>query len=71
MPLPLRRSGFVALLATVALLIAAPVASALPFTNWDLTGSLTIAKLKQTVTFPAGSKFNGNLDLTEAGETGR
>ena len=63
MPLPLRRSALVAVLAAVTLLVAAPVASAaVSFTNWKLTGSLTLAKLRQTVQFPPGSTFNGTLD---------
>jgi hypothetical protein len=72
MPLPLRRSGLAALVVAGALLIAAPVASAAPFnfTDWNLTGSLTVAKLKQSIAFPAGSKFNGSLELTNGQLTG-
>jgi hypothetical protein len=36
----------------------------LPFTNWQLNGSLTLAKLRQAVPFPSGSTFNGSADLT-------
>jgi hypothetical protein len=64
MPLSLRRYGLAGLLVAVALLIAAPMASAAPMqlTNWKLTGSLTLAKLRQSVQFPPGSTFNGTLD---------
>jgi hypothetical protein len=72
MPVSLRRSALVGVLAAVALLVSAPGASAAPFnfTNWDLTGSITLAKLKQSIAFPAGSKFNGSLELTNGQLTG-
>jgi hypothetical protein len=68
----LRRSALATLAVALVLLVAAPAASAAPFnfTNWDLTGSLTLAKLKQSIAFPAGSKFNGSLELTNGALTG-
>jgi hypothetical protein len=35
-----------------------------PFTNWQVGGTLTLAKLRQNVQFPGGSTFNGTADLT-------
>ena len=54
---------------TAALLVAAAAfassasAQSIPFSHWKATGSLTIKKLNQGVAFPAGSEFNGALDV--------
>jgi hypothetical protein len=57
--------------AACAVSLAALVASSaqaadfvVPFTNWQVGGTLTLAKLRQNVQFPAGSTFNGTADLT-------
>jgi hypothetical protein len=56
----------VALLA--AGVVSVPAASAadviLPFTNYQVGGSLTVKKLNQSITLPAGSTFNGSANLT-------
>jgi hypothetical protein len=48
--------------------VSAPAASAadvvLPFTNYQVGGSLTVKKLNQSITLPAGSTFNGSANLT-------
>ena len=55
-----------ALLAACA--VSAPAASAadlvLPFTDYKVGGSLTVKKLNQPITLPAGSTFNGTANLT-------
>ncbi|HEU0025024.1 MAG TPA: hypothetical protein VFQ12_10350, partial [Thermoleophilaceae bacterium] len=50
----------------------APAAQAveIPFTNWTVKGKLTVAKLKQDVTLPQGSTFNGVLETTTQQLTG-
>jgi hypothetical protein len=62
-----------AVLGTAVALLAAgvvsvPAASAadvvLPFTNYQVGGSLTVKKLNQSITLPAGSTFNGSANLT-------
>jgi hypothetical protein len=57
----------VALAASCA--IALPTASAadvvLPFQNYKVGGSLTIKKLHQSITLPAGSTFNGSANVTQ------
>ena len=57
----------IAALATAAVL-AVPSASAqdvvLPFTNYLVGGTLTVEKLHQSITLPAGSTFNGTANLT-------
>jgi hypothetical protein len=61
-----------AVLVTVAALLTAgalsvPAASAdvvLPFTNYQVGGTLTVKKLDQSVTLPPGSTFNGQANLT-------
>jgi hypothetical protein len=67
------------LLATVAALVAAcavsvPAASAadivLPFTNYQVGGTLTLAKLHQSISLPPGSTFNGSANLTTQKITG-
>src|SRR6188472_1411735 len=66
------------LLGTVAALLAAgavsvPAASAdtiLPFTNYQVGGSLTLAKLHQSISLPPGSTFNGSANLTTQQITG-
>jgi hypothetical protein len=48
--------------------IAAPAAQAdaiIPFTNWQVGGSLGVKKLNQSIQLPAGSTFNGNANLTQ------
>ena len=51
-----------------ACVVSAPAASAadvvLPFTNYKVGGSLTVKKLNQSITLPAGSTFNGSANLT-------
>src|ERR1700733_14565690 len=52
---------------SVAALFASSAQAAdfvVPFTNWQVGGTLTLAKLRQNVQFPAGSTFNGTADLT-------
>jgi hypothetical protein len=68
---PLRLT-IVGLLMTLAVAFAASSASAasLPFTNWNLSGTLTVKKLNQSVTLPAGSRFNGSVDLSTGALTG-
>src|ERR1700689_4779794 len=55
------------LTAVVALSSAVTSASAFtvdePFTNWTVSGTLTIKKLNQSATLPAGSTFNGEAAL--------
>lgn len=64
------RLGLVACAACAFTVFAGGVAQAraadlvVPFTNWQVGGSLTLAKLRQQVQFPAGSTFNGSADLT-------
>jgi hypothetical protein len=67
------------LLGTVAALVAAcavsvPAASAadivLPFTNYQVGGTLTLAKLHQSISLPPGSTFNGSANLTTQKITG-
>jgi hypothetical protein len=57
----------VALVATCA--ISVPTVSAadvvLPFQNYQVGGSLTIKKLNQSITLPAGSTFNGSANVTQ------
>jgi hypothetical protein len=59
-------SAIAALAAAAAL--AVPSASAqdvvLPFTNYQVGGTLTVKKLDQSITLPAGSTFNGAANLT-------
>jgi hypothetical protein len=73
MHLSLRRLSSIAVVTIVAGLCAVSAASAatFSFTNWTTTGSLTVAKLRQSVPLPAGSTFNGSLDLTTGQLTGR
>ena len=56
----------VALVATCA--ISVPSVSAadfvLPFDNYQVGGTLTVKKLNQSITLPAGSTFNGSANLT-------
>src|SRR3982750_3680852 len=45
---------------------AAPAANVvLPFNNYQVGGSLTVKKLNQSITLPAGSSFNGSANLTQ------
>jgi hypothetical protein len=63
-----------AVLALAVTLVAACAVSAstasaadivLPFNNYQVGGSLTIKKLNQSITLPAGSTFNGSANLTQ------
>lgn len=68
-----RRLVLLASLTTVAAVGAASSASAdatVPFNNWSVSGSLTIAKLHQSATIPSGATFNGSADLTTGTVTG-
>ena len=50
-----------------ACVVSVPAASAdivLPFTNYQVGGSLTVKKLNQSITLPDGSTFNGSANLT-------
>jgi hypothetical protein len=51
---------------------AAPAAQAaeIPFTNWTVKGKLTVAKLKQDVVLPPGSRFDAVLESTTQQLTG-
>jgi hypothetical protein len=68
----LRRLFVIAAVMVAASLSAVTAASAatFSFTNWTTSGSLTIAKLRQSVTLPAGSTFNGTLDFSNDQLTG-
>jgi hypothetical protein len=52
-----------------AAVVSVPAASAadivLPFTNYQVGGSLTVKKLNQSISLPAGSTFNGSANLTQ------
>jgi hypothetical protein len=52
-----------------ACVVSVPAASAadvvLPFTNYKVGGSLTVKKLNQSITLPAGSTFNGSANVTQ------
>jgi hypothetical protein len=67
-----RRSGLVAAVVVLATMTAAAPASAqtIPFDHWKASGTLTIKKLNQGVAFPAGSEFNGSLDVPTRRLTG-
>jgi hypothetical protein len=49
--------------------VSAPAASAadvvLPFTNYQVGGSVAVKKLNQSITLPAGSTFNGSANITQ------
>jgi hypothetical protein len=45
-------------------------AQSLPLSNYAVSGSLTLAKLRQTAKFPSGSTFNGSLNVTTGVLTG-
>jgi hypothetical protein len=62
-----------AVLGSVAALAAASIASVpaataadvvLPFTNYQVGGTLTVKKLHQSIALPPGSTFNGAANLT-------
>jgi hypothetical protein len=57
----------VALAATCA--VSVPTVSAadvvLPFENYRVGGTLTVKKLNQSITLPAGSTFNGSANVTQ------
>jgi hypothetical protein len=62
-----RRLLVVVAVISFGLAAGVPVASAdtvIPFTNWQVSGNLSLAKLHQSVNLPAGSTFNGSVDLT-------
>jgi hypothetical protein len=58
-----------AVTSVVACAVAAPTASAadvvLPFSNYKVGGTLTVKKLNQSITLPAGSTFNGSANVTQ------
>ena len=68
--MPRTRRAFFALAVALltAVVVSVPAASAadvvLPFTNYKVGGSLTVKKLNQSITLPAGSTFNGSANLT-------
>jgi len=68
----LRRAACVGWLAAAVMFALASSASAasLPFNNWVVSGHLTLAKLNQNVNLPAGSTFNGSVDLGTGALTG-
>jgi hypothetical protein len=49
--------------------VSASTASAadvvLPFSNYKVGGTLTVKKLNQSITLPAGSTFNGSANVTQ------
>jgi hypothetical protein len=57
-----------------AAVVSVPAASAadvvLPFTNYQVAGSLTVKKLNQSITLPPGSTFNGQANITQQQLTG-
>jgi hypothetical protein len=60
-----------ALLAACAVSVPAATADTiLPFTNYQVGGTLTLAKLHQSITLPQGSTFNGSANLTTGQLTG-
>jgi hypothetical protein len=63
------RSRLAALAVSVVALgaIAAPAAQAqtISLTNWQVSGSLGIKKLNQDIPLPAGSTFNGSVNLDQ------
>jgi hypothetical protein len=65
-----RRLLGLAVLVSAALAAAPASAATLPFDNWTVSGTLTIKKLQQSVSFPPGSAFNGSSDLTAGTLTG-
>jgi hypothetical protein len=69
------KSRFAALAISVAALaaIAAPAAQAdtiIPLSKWKVSGALGIKKLNQDIRIPAGSTFNGIVNLTQGTVTG-
>jgi hypothetical protein len=58
-----------AVTSVVACAVAAPTASAadvvLPFSTYKVGGTLTVKKLNQSITLPAGSTFNGSANVTQ------
>ena len=58
-----------AVTSVVVCAVAAPTASAadvvLPFSNYKVGGTLTVKKLNQSITLPAGSTFNGSANVTK------
>lgn len=67
----LRRKA-AALAVVGAFAVAAPAASAqeVPFTNWKVSGTLGIKKLKQSVTIPSGATFNGSWNVSTGALSG-
>jgi hypothetical protein len=62
-----RRLLVVAAVIASGLAAGVPAASAdtvIPFTNWQVSRNLSLAKLDQSVNLPARSTFNGSVDLT-------
>jgi hypothetical protein len=60
---------FLSLALAAVCAIAVPTASAadtvVPFTNYQVGGSLTVKKLNQSINLPPGSTFNGSANLTQ------
>ena len=58
-----------AVTSVVACAVSASTASAadvvLPFSNYTVGGTLTVKKLNQSITLPAGSTFNGSANVTQ------
>src|SRR5215207_5376 len=65
-----RAVRFTVALAAVGWGAPAAQAAEIPFANWTVKGSLTVAKLGQDVKLPPGSAFNGTLDTTTQQLTG-
>jgi hypothetical protein len=61
---------FTAALAAIGSAVPAAQAAEIPFPGWTVKGDLTVAKLKQKVTLPPGSRFDGVLDTTTQQLTG-
>jgi len=58
-----------AVTSVAACAVSASTASAadvvLPFNNYKVGGTLTVKKLNQSITLPAGSTFNGSANVTQ------
>jgi hypothetical protein len=55
-----------------ASVVAVPSASAqtIPFENYEVGGTLSLAKLRQSIELPDGSTFNGSANLATGELTG-
>lgn len=72
MRIPTARRAVAVVAGLAALCLIAPTAEAapIPFSGWTVKGNLTVAKLKQDVVLPAGSRFDGTLETTTQQLTG-